>query len=795
MILKQKIAGMNRNFLDLNRILRINTAVIIRELLTCKILLRKIRQILILNLAPSIKVVEKRKYTYVAALRSNCFKRIDKMNSSRTDSIFDMIAERGGSLSRSSSRESFYTNPSRIDGENRRNSADIQDEMGSPSPDPAFRTIIERALELMGCLRNNYNHSFGLRSYLTSPEDDFVEYDRPVGKCAEISCSLATYSLALFSLATIGAGLVSISRLSTFLEYPEHKFSVSKLIPVAVFVYSFIFSLDKRPPQLVKLFLDMAEVRAIVTKEVEVKELKYEIKQELGNDDQLTTPLLRPVQKNMRQVRNYEDLNLLEKTKVRKFAGLLRKVINRDGSTDQWFYDSKRAGEPDKWKNMRVYGLYMKTRIPGCDLYLMSEFDINKCNAIKSDSVILTNNDTAYFFLNGKIVMEEDKPQVVQGINRQNIALSQSIEPISFKGSEWKKWRIFKESVQKGGHAQKIERHLHDRDQELIKKIQQEFYREQDDKTLNTIVTASEYSIEKKHLESLHDMIGALTYANKNSYLGPPTGPLTRLMNRNLFRWGVFLFTVGSMVVTVMLSLNLGLITTRFLNRYGRDSIDDIFKANHNAAIIIFISPLTPGLLALWHQLNTIPVFDENYRKAVQFDTLTKGLLRWVSRSSCYDFFRSPRTLDIKRVVDLSMFSLTVGLLIAKPLALDNKLLIYSTISYYAAKLFTVIPSLFRNCLPRRVRTEENKPGNREFFSRSLSQPINSSMQMGAAFSQRSNSSNDFEAKYNGHESKFFTLKPDFDNKYNGNNKTVIKLDNPVTEYSTDFDIESSTFH
>ena len=139
--------------------------------------------------------------------------------------------------------------------------------------------------------------------------------------------------------------------------------------------------------------------------------------------------------------------------------------------------------------------------------------------------------------------------------------------------------------------------------------------------TLNIIVTGSEYIIKKKHLETLHDMMGALTYANKNSYLSPPFGHFTKLMNRNnLFRWSIFLFMTGSMVVTVMMSLNLCLITTRFLNRYGRDSIADGIKANHNAAIIIFVSPIVPGILALWAQLNTIPVFD----------TSAQWLLSWI---------------------------------------------------------------------------------------------------------------------------------------------------------------------
>ena len=34
----------------------------------------------------------------------------------------------------------------------------------------------------------------------------------------------------------------------------------------------------------------------------------------------------------------------MEKNQVRKFADLLRKVINPDGPTGQWFYDSNRTG-------------------------------------------------------------------------------------------------------------------------------------------------------------------------------------------------------------------------------------------------------------------------------------------------------------------------------------------------------------------------------------------------------------------------------------------------------------------
>ncbi len=58
--------------------------------------------------------------------------------------------------------------------------------------------------------------------------------------------------------------------------------------------------------------------------------------------------------------------------------------------------------------------------------------------------------------------MEDDKPQVIGGINRQNLALSESIEPINYKGSEWKKGQIVKQATRKGSHAQRIESHLRD---------------------------------------------------------------------------------------------------------------------------------------------------------------------------------------------------------------------------------------------------------------------------------------------------------------------------------------------
>ncbi len=65
-------------------------------------------------------------------------------------------------------------------------------------------------------------------------------------------------------------------------------------------------------------------------------------------------------------------------------------------------------------------------KIRGYDLYLISTFDADKCNEIKGNAVILTNENTAYFIIDGNLVIKDDKPQVVEDINRQDIASMQS---------------------------------------------------------------------------------------------------------------------------------------------------------------------------------------------------------------------------------------------------------------------------------------------------------------------------------------------------------------------------------
>ena len=134
----------------------------------------------------------------------------DEIKRSRTGSFDHMIADMGGAFSRSSSASSFYRSDSeKIDRENSYNLADLSDEINLAEPAP--RTIMDWAYELIDRLSYNCSHFFGLDSCVSSPGDDCIERDRPHGKCAEIACSAVTYLFTLFSLATIGAGVMGIS--------------------------------------------------------------------------------------------------------------------------------------------------------------------------------------------------------------------------------------------------------------------------------------------------------------------------------------------------------------------------------------------------------------------------------------------------------------------------------------------------------------------------------------------------------------------------------------------------------
>lgn len=91
-----------------------------------------------------------------------------------------------------------------------------------------------------------------------------------------------------------------------------------------------------------------------------------------------------------------------------------------------------------------------------CDLYLMLEFDSNKnkCNEIKGNAVILTNENEAYFVVNGKLVTKkDDKPQVVEGIDRQGIIQCKRGEFRKIESPKEDINKIIQEAILKGGHT------------------------------------------------------------------------------------------------------------------------------------------------------------------------------------------------------------------------------------------------------------------------------------------------------------------------------------------------------
>ncbi len=88
------------------------------------------------------------------------------------------------------------------------------------------------------------------------------------------------------------------------------------------------------------------------------------------------------------------------------------------------------------------------------DLYLMSNFDIEKCKEIKGNAVILTDKNTAYFIIDGKIITKDEKPLAVEDINRQGIKFSGSIGPTKYTDSEQEKEKkVIVESTLKRGYT------------------------------------------------------------------------------------------------------------------------------------------------------------------------------------------------------------------------------------------------------------------------------------------------------------------------------------------------------
>ncbi len=116
--------------------------------------------------------------------------------------------------------------------------------------------------------------------------------------------------------------------------------------------------------------------------------------------------------------------------------------------------------QPPKWlssSNWTYYDLYlMKTLLKwNGDSYLF-QFDYSLLNKIKGNAVILTDQNTACFVFESKIVLKNGSLHVVENINRQGISYSNfSDEPIQFSGnsftdnSENKKEKIIKECLLK----------------------------------------------------------------------------------------------------------------------------------------------------------------------------------------------------------------------------------------------------------------------------------------------------------------------------------------------------------
>ncbi len=94
------------------------------------------------------------------------------------------------------------------------------------------------------------------------------------------------------------------------------------------------------------------------------------------------------------------------------------------------------------------------------NLFLISNFDPEKCKEIKGNAVILTNNNTAYFVLNGEIVMDE-KHKVVTDIHRQEIPLCESDQLVKIEFPEDAVDKIIEESESKANY-------IHDKACEIV---------------------------------------------------------------------------------------------------------------------------------------------------------------------------------------------------------------------------------------------------------------------------------------------------------------------------------------
>ncbi|MBS0350438.1 MAG: hypothetical protein JSR33_04475 [Proteobacteria bacterium] len=101
---------------------------------------------------------------------------------------------------------------------------------------------------------------------------------------------------------------------------------------------------------------------------------------------------------------------------------------------------------------------------PYYSLYLVSKFNLEECGQIKKHAIILTNEDTAFFVNNGKIVMSDDKPQFVKNINRQGIEIRKEGAILDeYLSSLEKRTQIVKECLAKKQEADILPTHSTDK--------------------------------------------------------------------------------------------------------------------------------------------------------------------------------------------------------------------------------------------------------------------------------------------------------------------------------------------
>ena len=112
-----------------------------------------------------------------------------------------------------------------------------------------------------------------------------------------------------------------------------------------------------------------------------------------------------------------------------------------------------------EWKEMDpiLQEIFTLQRLDRCNLFLTPAFDAEKCKEIKGDAVILTNENRAYFILQGQLVLQEDKkPHSVKEVNRQGIHFSEQDSLIKIGDPKDKEAvsKIIAEIILKGGPAE-----------------------------------------------------------------------------------------------------------------------------------------------------------------------------------------------------------------------------------------------------------------------------------------------------------------------------------------------------